>query len=110
MFDHTICQILCWKGESKKSLKYPTVTFKSGRGRSWEVDIGQIKSESCTTLFSILPLQFFPSPVKPDGHEPQETEMIFSVQGTPGKQVSLLQLVIRASQCRPVKPALQMQL
>ena len=117
IIDHTICQMVCWKGESKESLKYPTVTFKSCRDRLrrcgrlwWEADIGQIKSEYCSTLFSILPLQFFPSPVKPDGQEPQEIELLFSVQGTPGKQVSLLQLVIRTSQCRPVKPALQMQL
>ena len=116
MFDHTICQMVCWEGESRESLKYRTITFKSCRGRLRrcgrlrEAGIGQIKSESCTTLFFILPLQFFPSPVKPDGQEPQEIELLFSVQGTPGKQVSLLQLVIRTSQCRPVKPALQMQL
>ena len=116
MFDHTICQMVCWEGESRESLKYRTITFKSCRGRLRrcgrlrEADIGQVKSESCTTLFFTLPLQFFPSPVKPDGQEPQEIELLFSVQGTPGKQVSLLQLVIRTSQCRPVKPALQMQL
>ena len=32
-----------------------------------------------------LPLQFFPSPVKPDGQEPQViAELLFSVQGTLG--------------------------
>ena len=55
-------------------------------------------------------MQFFPSPVKPDGQEPHEIELIFSVQGTPGKQESSLQLVIGTSQCFPVKPALQTQL
>ena len=32
----------------------------------------------------LLPLQFFPSPVKPYGQEPQDIEYSFSLHCTPG--------------------------
>ena len=66
MFDHTICEMVCWEGESRESLKYRTITFKSCRGRLRrcgrlrEADIGQIKSESCTTLFFYPTFAVFP--------------------------------------------------
>ena len=69
-----------------------------------------VESESCICLSNLL-LQFFPSPVKPDGQESQEIDwLIFSLHGTPGKHVSLLQRVLMTSQCWPIKPALQLQL
>lgn len=39
----------------------------------------------CDMIEWLLPLQFFPSPVKPDGQAPQDILLCFSaVQDTPG--------------------------
>ena len=57
----------------------------------------------------ILPLQIFPSPVKPKGHGPQAIVWPFLEQVTFGKQESSVHVVTTISQSRPVKPATQLQ-
>ena len=57
----------------------------------------------------MLPLQFFPSPVKPNGHGSQAIVWPFLEQVTFGKQESAVHVVTTISQSRPVKPTLQLQ-
>ena len=63
----------------------------------------------CTFETHMLPLQIFPSPVKPKGQGPQAIVGPFFEQVTFGKQESAVHVVTTISQSRPVKPATQLQ-
>ena len=55
----------------------------------------------------LIPLQFFPSPVNPNGQGPQLIVWLFLKQVTLGKQESSVQFLMTTSQLAPVNPTLQ---
>ena len=58
--------------------------------------------------FIVIPLQFFPSPVNPNGHGPQLIVSLFLKQFTLWKQESSVQSLMTNSQLAPVNPTLQL--
>ena len=56
----------------------------------------------------VVPMQFFPSPVNPNGHGPQLIVSLFLKQVTLWKQESSVQSLMTNSQLAPVNPTLQL--
>ena len=56
----------------------------------------------------LIPLQFFPSPVNPNGQGPQLIVWLFLKQVTLGKQESSVQFLMTTSQLAPVNPTSQL--
>ena len=101
-----ICFIINPLDDGKSVARKEGQLFK-GWSFSCELFYSTIKSNDLVVM-ELIPLQFFPSPVKPKGHGPQLIISLFLKQVTLGQQESSVQFTILISQFEPVKPAKQL--